>query len=84
MDRIDPHQHAIGRQQLLAHLAGEVVVVDRRLGIDAQRRQLFENAVKAIVLRGRGSPRLAIAAPDNRYPIGLYLSHIVSWVSSPA
>ncbi len=78
MDRIDPHEHAIDRQKLLAHLVGDVLVVDRGLGIDAERRQLFEDAVKAIVLRGCGAPCLAITAPENCNSIRFSVGHIVS------
>src|SRR6266446_3266932 len=84
MDRIDPHEHSINRQKLLAHLLGDVVGINRRLGMNAKRRQLFEHAVKAIVLRGCGSPYLAIAAPDDCDPIGFYSGHITSPISSLA
>ena len=61
MYRIDPHEHPIGRQELLAHLAGEFLVVHRRLGMDADSGKLLENPEKAIVLWGGGSPSLGIA-----------------------
>jgi hypothetical protein len=31
MDRINPHEHTISRQELIAHLVGDVVVINRRL-----------------------------------------------------
>ena len=43
MEGIDPHLHAIDRQKLIAHLVDEVHVANRRLGINAKRRQLFED-----------------------------------------
>src|ERR1044071_7996949 len=61
----------MGREELGAHLLGEFFVIDRGLGPDAERRQLLEDPVKAVVLRGRGLPRLAVAAPQNGNAIGL-------------
>ena len=78
LDRIDPHEHAINRQKLPANLVCHVLVVDRRLGIDADRRQLFEDTVKAIVLRSCGAPCLAITAPQNCNSIRFSVGHIVS------
>jgi hypothetical protein len=78
MDRIDPHEDSINRQKLLAHLVGEVVGINRRLGMNAKCRQLFKDAVKAIVLRSCGSPALAIAAPENCDSIVLFTGHIAS------
>ena len=60
---IDPDEHAIGAKQLLANLVREVLVIDGRLGMDADCGELFENAVKAVVLRRRGLPRFEIATP---------------------
>ena len=54
LDRIDPDKHPVGAQELLAHLIGEGLVVDRRLGIDADGGKLLENPVKAIVRRIAG------------------------------
>jgi hypothetical protein len=65
VDRIDPDEHAIGAQQLVANLFGEVLVIDGRLGMDADCGELFENAVKAVVLRRPSLPRLEIATPKN-------------------
>ena len=71
MDRIDPHEDAVRRQQLLAHVVGKFLGIDRGLGTDAERVQLFENAVEAIVLRRCGPPRLRVAAPEDRDLISL-------------
>src|SRR5215472_7728717 len=65
VDRIDPDEHAIGAKQLLAHLIREVLVIDGRLGTDADRGELFEDAVEAVVRRRRGLPRFEIATPKN-------------------
>src|SRR6516162_4344072 len=65
MYRIDPYEHPIGRQELLAHLAGEFLVVHRRLGMDADSGKLLENPGKAIILWGGGAPGLGIATPQN-------------------
>ena len=52
LDRIDPHEHPICAEELLAHLVGEGLVVDRWLGIDADGGKLLENPVEPIVLWG--------------------------------
>ena len=56
MEWIDPHEHTIDRQQLLADLIGEFLVVHRSLRIDADRGQIFEDRMKAIVLRRCSAP----------------------------
>jgi hypothetical protein len=66
MERIHPHEHTIDRQQLLADLIGEFLVVDRSLRIDADRGQIFEDAMKAIVLRRCSPPCFGVTAPKNR------------------
>ena len=73
MDRIDPHEHAVRREELLAHLVGEFLVIDRGLGVDAGRLQFFEDAMEAVVLRRCVAPGLRIAAPDDRDFIGLVM-----------
>ena len=75
MERIDPHEHTINRQKLFVHLAGKGLVENRRLGLDAECRKLFEDAVIAIVLGCCGSPCRAIAAPDNCDSMGFYSGH---------
>jgi hypothetical protein len=45
-DRIDPHQYPISSQELLAYLAGELLVVDGRLGMDPDNSKLLEDAVE--------------------------------------
>jgi len=35
MDWIDPHEHSIDRQKLPAHLVGDLVGINRRLGMNA-------------------------------------------------
>ena len=71
MYRIDPHKHAVGSQELLAYLVGELLVIDRRLGMDADSGKLLEDPVKAIVLRCGGSPGCGIAAPKDCDFVGL-------------
>ena len=46
MDPIEPNEHAIDNQQLLANL-GSDVVIDGGLVVNADRRQLFGYAVRA-------------------------------------
>ena len=47
VDRIDPYQHAVDRQELPADFVFHVLVVNRGFGIDADRRELFEDAVES-------------------------------------
>lgn len=56
MDRIDPHKDSMDRQKLLAHL----IDVNGWLGVNADRRQLIEDAMKAVVRRCRRSASRAI------------------------
>src|SRR5260370_16568014 len=46
--------------------------------MNAKCRQLFEDAVKAVILGSCGSPSLAIAAPENSDPILFHTDHIAS------
>src|SRR6516162_6223040 len=71
MYRIDPHKHPVGSQELLAYLVGELLVIDCRLGMDADSGKLLEDPVKAIVLRCGGSPGCGIAAPKDCDFVGL-------------
>src|SRR5215212_9049554 len=80
LKRIDPHKDAVGLQQLCANFVGKLFVIDGRFGINADRGELFEDAMKAIVGRGRIAPRVAIAAPDNS-DVGYWHSHIYSPLS---
>src|SRR3954447_20774600 len=66
LKRIDPHKDAVGLQQLRPNLVGKLLVIDGWLGMNADRGELFEDAMKAIIGRGRIASRLAIATPDNR------------------
>ena len=79
MDRIDPDEHPLRRQQLVAHLLGKILVENRGLGLNAARRQRREHLTKAIVCGGRGLPRRAVAAPDDRDPV----SHVASSRACP-
>jgi hypothetical protein len=62
---IDPHKYTISRQELLAHLLGELFIIDRRFGMDADSGKLFEDPVKAIVLWCGGVSGFGIAAPED-------------------
>jgi hypothetical protein len=75
VNRIDPDKHAIDAKQLLAHLVREVLVIDGRLGMDADGGKLFENTVEAVVGRGRGLPRFEITTPKNCDPEVILLGH---------
>ena len=66
LQRIDPNEDAIGLQQLGAPLVGKLLVIDGRFGIDADRGEFLEDAMKAIVGRGGVAARLAVTTPDNR------------------
>jgi hypothetical protein len=65
VDRIDPDEYAIGAKQLLAHLVREFLIVDGWLGMYADRSELLENAVEAVVRRRRVPARFEIATPKN-------------------
>jgi hypothetical protein len=69
--RIDPDEDAIHGEQLRPHFVGKILVVDGGFGSDTECRQLLEDAVKTVVLRCRGLPRRAVAAPENGNAIGL-------------
>ena len=70
MERIDPHEHAVSRQELLAYIVGELLVIDRRLGIDADLGKLFEDPLKAVVLWCGGLSGCSIAAPQDADFVG--------------
>jgi len=65
VDRIDPNEHAVNLQKLLAHLIHNLVGVNRRLGIDAKRAQLFEDPMKSVVPGSRGPPGFTITPPED-------------------
>jgi len=46
MEPIEPNVDAIDSQRLLASLVCDVVVINRGLGVNADRRQLCEDAVR--------------------------------------
>src|SRR5215469_10675077 len=84
MYRIDPHQHSIGCQELLTHLLGELLVVDRRFGLDADSGEFLKDPVKAIVLWCGGVPGSGIAAPQDCDFEGLWLQAASLHASLPA
>jgi hypothetical protein len=55
VDRADPDEHAVGREQISLHLVGEALVVYDRTGVDAGLRERLENAERS--LRGLGETR---------------------------
>src|SRR3954447_10988849 len=65
LERINPHKDAVGLQQLRAYLVGKLLVIDGRFGMNTDRGELLEDAMKAIVGRGCVAPRLAVSSPDN-------------------
>jgi hypothetical protein len=42
-ERIDPDEDSVNAQELLAHLFGERFVINRRLDLNAERRQFLED-----------------------------------------
>src|SRR4051812_26590889 len=52
LKRIDPHNYAVGLQQLRSNRVGKLLVIDGRLGMNAECGELLEDAMKAIVGRG--------------------------------
>ena len=81
MDRIDPHEHPVGRMELLAYLVGKRLVIDRRLGIDADSGKLLEDPEKTIILLCRGASGLGITAPENCDTVGSASVHatLLAW-----
>jgi hypothetical protein len=63
---IDPDEHTVATEKLLAHFVSDVVRIDRGFRVNAERRQRFENAIEPIVLCCRLAPRRAIPAPACR------------------
>jgi len=49
-DRINPHKHSICCEKLLAHLVGELLVENRRLSVNVEHREFFEDPVIPIIL----------------------------------
>jgi hypothetical protein len=77
--RINPDEHAVELQKLFPHLVRYFVCIDRGFRGNAERGQLFEDAIEPIVLRCRVTARLAIAAPKQRQ-----LAASASVISIPA
>src|SRR3954463_2206237 len=61
LKRIDPHKYAVGLQQLRVNLVGKLLVIDGWLGMNADRGELLEDAMKTIIGRDRIASRLAVA-----------------------
>src|SRR5262249_4687691 len=78
IERIDPDEHAVEAEELVAHLVREGLVEHGGRGVDAGPAQLLEDVVIAIVVRRRRAARLAVAAPENRYLGGLIAVHAQS------
>jgi hypothetical protein len=53
LDRVAPHEHGLHTTQLLHHLGGEVVVIDRRLRVHAGGSEGLEEGCKAARRRVR-------------------------------
>src|SRR6516162_3175425 len=62
---IDPHKHSISCQELFAHLVGELLVIDRRFGMDADIGKLLKDPVKPIVLGCADVSGFGIATPHD-------------------
>ncbi|MHC2589447.1 hypothetical protein ACVIG9_003503 [Bradyrhizobium ottawaense] len=62
VDRIDPDQHAVSREQLVADCVGKAFVVDHGVRVDAEGGEGLEDADEAAVLRRRVAARGGIAA----------------------
>ena len=67
LQRIDPYQHTVHRQKLIANLVRKFLVENCRLGVKTNRGEFLEHATKAIVLWRRRASSLAITAPDHRH-----------------
>src|SRR5208282_4675361 len=76
--RPKPSAQLIRATRSLAYLVDDVVGINRRLGMNAKCRQLFKNAVKAVVLWSCGSSPLPIAAPENCHSVVFHTGHVIS------
>ncbi len=76
---IDPDEHAVGAEKLLAHFICHFVRIDRGLRLDAERGQRFENAVESIVMCGCLASRLAIPTPEQHQFAGFTCGHVESF-----
>src|SRR5262245_36200703 len=65
MYRIDPDKYAISFQKLVTDFSRNVVVVDRGMRVNAEADQFFKNLAITIVVRGRITALLVIAAPQD-------------------
>src|SRR5262245_48352234 len=61
LNRVDPDEHAVQREQLFADLLGEALVVDRGPRLDADSGERFEDADEAAVPRGRIAASSSVA-----------------------
>src|SRR4051812_30211582 len=62
---VNPDEHTIRLQELRADRVGERLVIDGRLGLNAERRQFLEDAMEAIVARRRLASCGVVPAPDD-------------------
>ena len=72
LDRVDPDEHPVEPQELLANLVDEVVSINRRFRVNADGAQLLEYAAVAVVPRRRFAACLAITTPEQRHPARIF------------
>ena len=65
-DRIDPDEHAIELQELLAYDRRHVVGIDRRLGVNADGGKRLEDAAETVVVSRGVASSFTIPAPQHR------------------
>jgi hypothetical protein len=73
---IDPDQHAIATEKLLAHLIRHVVGIERGLRFDAERGHRVENAMKPIVPRRCRMPFRGVLGPKECQLAGSISTHV--------
>jgi hypothetical protein len=76
VNRINPDQHPVHLQKLLAHLAGDIVSINRRLRLNAERGQLLEDPMEAIVRGRRVATGLGISTPKRRHLGRFHAGHL--------
>jgi hypothetical protein len=65
-NRIDPDEHTIDVQKLLAHTVCHVVGINCWLRANAECRQRLENGIEPMVLYRRFAQCMTIPAPEHR------------------
>src|SRR4051794_19407881 len=75
LDRVHPDEHGVYLQELLTHGLAEVIVIDRRFGVNAAGSKGTKERGKAVITRGRIASRLFGAGVYNGHASGGFTDH---------